>query len=465
MVNRNVQQSLFRIVMCLFAILMAISAKPAAAQKIIVNEFFRNNTLGGDPYPGNEWLEILLVEDLTAAQLEGFFVGDSTSATANKYAAYGFQDMAGFQDLASIAATFPKGTIIVVGGSAAFTEDITFKPSRGDWNLMFHTNNAHITTITSGGDFAGSDVAWVDTASSGSTILTDGFAVNWDTTPGTLGENANVTIAVPSEGTGAYLNSDLAGAATSGNWQTSVAPESLTPGFPNTGDNATYVTGLRNELLLCELSGFTATSLSDRILLQWQTASELDNAGFHLWRGDRADGFHARITDAMIPAEGGPAWGAEYAYEDWDVEPGTTYFYQLEDIDTAGVRTFHGPASAWPGVANIRAGDRDEPATAAGDQPVSVKVAVQAGEHSGTPVEYWVAVHTPFGWYSYGAQGWKPGIAPAAVGPLNDVAPLEVVNFPLTSGWYTFYLAVDDQINGQPDLTWVDSVEVEVEVE
>jgi hypothetical protein len=69
----------------------------------------------------------------------------------------------------------------------------------------------------------------------------------------------------------------------------------------------------------------------------------------------------------------------------------------------------------------------------------------------------------PFGWYSYGAEGWKPGIARAAVGPLADVAPLETVNFPLSPGWYTFYLAVDDQINGQPDLTWVDSVEVEVE--
>jgi hypothetical protein len=78
-------------------------------------------------------------------------------------------------------------------------------------------------------------------------------------------------------------------------------------------------------------------------------------------------------------------------------------------------------------------------------------------------VEYWVAVNTPFGWYSYGAQGWNPGIAPAAVGPLADVAPLETVNFPLPPGWYTFYLAVDDQINGQPDLTWVDAVEVEVE--
>ena len=198
-------------------------------------------------------------------------------------------------------------------------------------------------------------------------------------------------------------------------------------------------------------------------MIAWETASEIDNAGFHIWRGKKTGGFYARITDAMIPAEGAASWGAEYTYEDWDVEPGMTYFYQLEDIDTAGRRNFHGTASAWAGVANIQAGNSDKTTTATQEEPVSVKVAVQAGDQAGTPVEFWVAADTPFGWYSYGAQGWKPGIAPAAVGPLNDVAPLEVLNFPLTPGWYTFYLAVDDDINGHPDLTWMDSVEVEVE--
>jgi len=139
----------------------------------------------------------------------------------------------------------------------------------------------------------------------------------------------------------------------------------------------------------------------------------------------RADGFYARLTDALIPAEGGPAWVAEYAYEDWDVAPGTTYFYQLEDIEAAGIKTFHGPASAWAGVADIQAGNSDKPKTATIDQAVSVKMAVQASDYAGTPAEYWLAAHTPFGWYSYGTQGWKPGITPTAVGPLNDVAPLE----------------------------------------
>jgi hypothetical protein len=220
---------------------------------------------------------------------------------------------------------------------------------------------------------------------------------------------------------------------------------------------------LKPTQLLVELAAFTGTPTQNGILLEWETASEIDHAGFHIWRSGSAEGTYTQITDALIPAQGGPSMGATYAYEDGNVEAGATYFYQLEDIDTAGVSTSHGPVSAWVGVANIQAGNGDGLSMATEGEPVFVKVAVQAGDHAGTPVEYWVAAHTPFGWYSYGAKGWKPGIAPAAVGPLADVAPLEVVNFPLPSGWYTFYLAVDDKIDGQPDLTWMDSVEVEVE--
>ncbi|WP_157943296.1 hypothetical protein [Nostoc sp. CENA543] len=43
--------------------------------KIIINEFYRSGTLT----TGDEVIELLLLGDLTAAQLESFFVGDSTA--------------------------------------------------------------------------------------------------------------------------------------------------------------------------------------------------------------------------------------------------------------------------------------------------------------------------------------------------------------------------------------------------
>jgi hypothetical protein len=85
--------------------------------------------------------------------------------------------------------------------------------------------------------------------------------------------------------------------------------------------------------LLVALTAFAAQGLADGVFLRWETASELDNAGFHLWRSERPDGRYARITPELIPAEGGPAWGAEYTYEDTDVRVGRTYSYKIEDVE------------------------------------------------------------------------------------------------------------------------------------
>ena len=75
-------------------------------------------------------------------------------------------------------------------------------------------------------------------------------------------------------------------------------------------------------------------------------ASELDNAGFNLWRSDTEDGKYTRINSKIIEAEGGATLKAEYAYSDDTAKPGVKYYYKLEDIDTRGNSTFHGPVSA-----------------------------------------------------------------------------------------------------------------------
>jgi len=284
--------------------------------------------------------------------------------------------------------------------------------------------------------------------------------------------NTDGTDLVYSTYLGGTGDDEARGIAVDGSGNAYVAGLTGSTDFPTADPyQGTYGDGTRDAFLLkyngesgtlVQMVSFAAQGLSDSVRLSWETASEKDNAGFHVWRSSGPDEEYTRMTDTLIPAQGGFTWGARYEYVDQTAVPGITYSYKLEDADTSGNGSFHGPVSAWVGVVNIQAGDCDEPATAAEDQPVSVKVAVQAGDYVGTPVEYWVAAHTPFGWYSYGAQGWSIGMAPAAVGPLADVAPLEVVDFPLVPGWYTFYLAVDDRVNGQPDVTWINAVEVEV---
>ncbi len=96
------------------------------------------------------------------------------------------------------------------------------------------------------------------------------------------------------------------------------------------------------------LSSFSAAARDSAVDLSWTTASELQNLGFHLYRADSEDGRYARITAAVIPGLGTSAHGANYRYVDSGRSNGTTYFYKLEDIETTGKTTLHGPVSATP---------------------------------------------------------------------------------------------------------------------
>ncbi len=98
------------------------------------------------------------------------------------------------------------------------------------------------------------------------------------------------------------------------------------------------------------LLSFTAHPAADHITLAWQTATEVDNAGFNLHRATAAAGPYTRLNDTLIPAQGDAVSGANYTYTDTDVVKGVTYYYKLEDVDIHGVSTFHGPVSATPGV-------------------------------------------------------------------------------------------------------------------
>ena len=97
-----------------------------------------------------------------------------------------------------------------------------------------------------------------------------------------------------------------------------------------------------------ELSSFTATPKAGKVILQWTTESETDNAGFNLYRSESEDGEYIKINDSLIPAQGSSTQGASYEFIDNDVKNRKTYYYKLEDIDLNGTSTMHGPVSATP---------------------------------------------------------------------------------------------------------------------
>ena len=86
------------------------------------------------------------------------------------------------------------------------------------------------------------------------------------------------------------------------------------------------------------------------VLLIWETAQELDNLGFNLYRSTTPAGPWTQVNAEFIPAQNpGATFGAVYEVLDPDVEPGTTLYYRLEDVDIHDASTFHGPISITPG--------------------------------------------------------------------------------------------------------------------
>ena len=86
------------------------------------------------------------------------------------------------------------------------------------------------------------------------------------------------------------------------------------------------------------LSSFEALYSDNGVALSWETASEIDNAGFRLWRADAKDGEYACIVEDLIPATGNEVTGASYSWFDAAVS-GSSHFYKLEDIDYGGQST------------------------------------------------------------------------------------------------------------------------------
>jgi len=121
--------------------------------------------------------------------------------------------------------------------------------------------------------------------------------------------------------------------------------------FGGGGGNLTgtaAVTYVYETATLVTLSSFTATAQAGRVTLEWTTESEIDNAGFNIYRAVSENGEYVQINESMIPAQGSSTQGASYQIVDEGLQNRKTYYYKLEDIDLNGTSTMHGPKSATP---------------------------------------------------------------------------------------------------------------------
>jgi hypothetical protein len=78
-----------------------------------------------------------------------------------------------------------------------------------------------------------------------------------------------------------------------------------------------------------------------KIIFTWETASEVDTAGFIIHRSDSADGPFFPITGTPVLAQGDPLVGDQYEYVDTNVIWGRRYFYKLEEVERSGAHNMY----------------------------------------------------------------------------------------------------------------------------
>jgi hypothetical protein len=90
---------------------------------------------------------------------------------------------------------------------------------------------------------------------------------------------------------------------------------------------------------------------NQKITLLWETGSELDFAGFYIQRSFNPDTGFERLLDLngdplFFPAKGEGGAGAQYSYDDTDVNMGVFYYYRLEMLDLGSFSVYSFVVSA-----------------------------------------------------------------------------------------------------------------------
>ena len=86
------------------------------------------------------------------------------------------------------------------------------------------------------------------------------------------------------------------------------------------------------------LSGFSANRTNTSVIIEWTTASEIDNAGFNILRGQTKDGSFVKVNPTLIPGAGTTAERQTYTWTDTTAKPNVAYYYQIEDVSFSGNR-------------------------------------------------------------------------------------------------------------------------------
>ncbi len=138
------------------------------------------------------------------------------------------------------------------------------------------------------------------------------------------------------------------GVCTSWDNNTNTECTTVSQAFPGTKSKCSCLRlNLPTTITAVDLAGFSAAAQKNGVLLTWETATELDNLGFKVYRAGSMNGARAQLNQRLIASQmPGSTVGATYTFLDEMAVPGVRYYYWLEDVDVQGLTTRHGPVTA-----------------------------------------------------------------------------------------------------------------------
>jgi hypothetical protein len=114
------------------------------------------------------------------------------------------------------------------------------------------------------------------------------------------------------------------------------------------GISGSYLQQGSGEQTVIDLVSFTAKPYDGQVMLQWETAAEIDTAGFNIYRAESENSAYSKINNALIPAKGSSTQGTSYKFTDSTVKNRKRYYYKLEDVNINGKTAMHGPVRVTP---------------------------------------------------------------------------------------------------------------------
>lgn len=75
------------------------------------------------------------------------------------------------------------------------------------------------------------------------------------------------------------------------------------------------------------------------IIVRWSTESEVNTAGFNIYRATSEAGPWQKINGRLIAGSPDPLRGGRYVFTDTNVIAGQTYWYELEEVELNGTAT------------------------------------------------------------------------------------------------------------------------------